>query len=575
MRPTDDHYYRHLSRNIQITVVVVSFLPLLLVTGLILYEFQISYGEKVLEHLRTLVTMHRDNIDDYLSERLEDVRFLAGGYAYEELRDEAFLASRLELLRQEHGPAISDLGVVDGDGQQVAYAGPYKLERAVYTRADWFERAKHSQYFISDVFLGLRGFPHFILTVRREEADGRPWILRATVEFQDFNDRVENIRVGETGLAFILNRQGQLQTRTSLDVLSYADQYRAIMDRSDYEGDRVHSDIVESDTFGVRLLYVAAFLKEGQWALIYQQHAKDAFADLHRAHWIGFVVFILGGLLIIGMAFILSHRMVARIQAADEEMKLMNRQMIERGKLASLGEMAAGIAHEINNPVAIMVEEAGWIEDLLEDEDLREAENIEEFQRALSQIQKQGLRCRDITQKLLSFARSSSGRTELLDVNPLVEELLGLFAQQARYGNVSLVSKPATDPPVVRASQTEIQQVLFNLIGNALDALTEVGGGRITVATETGDGMVLIRVSDDGPGIPAEDRQRIFEPFFTTKPVGKGTGLGLAICYGIATKLGGHIELKASEQGGAEFRVELPPAGPVPKRPGAGQNPEK
>jgi two-component system NtrC family sensor kinase len=473
------------------------------------------------------------------------------------------LAAQLELLRKEHGPAISDLGVVDAEGRQVAYAGPYKLDRAVYTRADWFERAKHSRYFISDVFLGLRGFPHFILTVRREDPDGRPWILRATVEFQDFNDRVENIRVGKTGLAFILNRRGELQTRTSLDVLPYAEQYQAIMDRSEYQPGRVYSDILESETFGVRLLYVAAFLKEGQWALIYQQHASDAFADLHRAHWIGFVVFILGGFLIIGMALILSHRMVDRIRATDEEMKLMNRQMIERGKLASLGEMAAGIAHEINNPVAIMVEEAGWIEDLLEDEDLREAENIEEFHRALSQIRKQGIRCRDITHKLLSFARSSSGRSELLDVNPLVEELLGLFAQQARYGNVSLVSEPMEDLPVVRASQTEIQQLLFNLIGNAIDALSDAGGGRLSVATGMTRGMVTIWVADDGPGIQPEDAQRIFEPFFTTKPVGKGTGLGLAICYGIVTKLGGHIQLNHPEGGGAEFEVQLPPARPA------------
>lgn len=559
MAQSQTPYYRNLARNIRVTVIVVSFLPLILVSGLILYEFQISYGEKVLDHLETLVTLHRDHIDDYLTERLDDVRFLAATYGVDRLRDEAFLAAQLELLRQERGPSISDLGVVDAEGRQVAYAGPYHLERAIYSQADWFERAKASRYFVSDVFLGLRGFPHFILTVRRE-ACGTFWILRATVEFQDFNDRVENIRVGETGLAFILNRRGELQTRTSHDVLSFVEEYRAIMDRGDCEPGGVYSDILESDAMGGRLLHVVAFLKDGQWALIFQQHAKDAFSGLHRARRIALAVFVLGGLLIISMALFLSRRTVDRIRKADEEKELMNRQMIESGKLASLGEMAAGIAHEINNPVAIMVEEAGWIEDLLGDEDLAAAENLGEFRRALGQIRDQGLRCRDITQKLLNFARGPGVRTELLDINPLVTEVIRLFSQRARYSSVALRGEAGAGLPPIFASRTEIQQVLFNLIGNALDALGDVGGGIVVVATgHSPDGLILT-VSDDGPGIPPADREHIFEPFFTTKPAGKGTGLGLAICHSIVGRLGGRIAVESEEGGGTVFRIVLPPA---------------
>lgn len=559
MAHSQTSYYRNLARNIRITVIVVSFLPLILVSGLILYEFQISYGEKVQDHLKTLVTLHRNHIDDYLRERLDDVRFLSATYGLDRLRNETFLAAQLELLRREHGPAFSDLGVVDVDGRQVAYAGPFQLERAVYTQADWFERARHVPHFISDVFLGLRGFPHFILTVRREEG-GTPWILRATVEFQDFNDRVENIRVGETGLAFILNRQGELQTRTSHDVRSSVDEYRAIMDQSDCAPGQVHADILEGEAFGVRLLYVVAFLKEGQWALIFQQHADDAFADLYRAQRIALAIFVGGGLLIISMAWFLGRRTVDRIRKADEEKELMNRQMIESGKLASLGEMAAGIAHEINNPVAIMVEEAGWIADLLEDEDLQEAENMPEFQRALAQIRNQGLRCRDITQKLLNFARGPGVRTELLDINPLVTEVIRLFSQRARYCNVDLREASATGLPAVFASRTEIQQLLFNLIGNALDALGEVGGGAVIVATDKSSEGLVLTVSDDGPGIPPANRDRIFEPFFTTKPIGKGTGLGLAICHSIVGRLGGRIVVENAVERGTVFRIVLPAA---------------
>ena len=152
-------------------------------------------------------------------------------------------------------------------------------------------------------------------------------------------------------------------------------------------------------------IYVASFLKDREWLLVYQQTTADAFSDLRNAIRVALLIIFLGGIGIVSMALILSRRMVSRIAKADKEKQSMDEQIIETGKLASVGELAAGIAHEINNPVAIMVEEAGWIEDLLEEEDFREGKNLEEFRRALKQIRTQGVRCKGITHKLLSFAR--------------------------------------------------------------------------------------------------------------------------------------------------------------------------
>jgi two-component system NtrC family sensor kinase len=204
-----------------------------------------------------------------------------------------------------------------------------------------------------------------------------------------------------------------------------------------------------------------------------------------------------------------------------------------------------------------MVEEAGWISDLLEEEDFQESENLEEFQTSLGQIKKQGLRCRDITHKLLSFARRSESQKQIIKINAMVEEVVGLFSHQAKYSNVRIVTKFAEDMPYIHASQTELQQVLFNLINNALDALRATGG-KIVIMTGCEDDMAVIEVKDNGPGIPRADLAKIFDPFYTTKPVGKGTGLGLSICYGILNNMGGKITVASSVGIGTNFRVFIP-----------------
>jgi len=547
-------YYLSLTRKMLLTVIIVSVTPMILVSSIILYQFNDSYREKVYAHLDTLVKKHKQNIDSFLMDKLNDIQFLVRTFSYEELTDESFLRDRLESLQESYGPVFVDIGVIEDSGIQVAYAGPFKLGKAHYAQADWFQPAMKSEYYISDVFLGLRGLPHFIIAVR-DNWNGRYWMLRATIDFVAFNTLVENIRIGETGLAFILNREGKFQTKPLLEIPT-RDPCSEFINCRDPNTDEVQI-IERDDSSGNKNIYVAAFLKEGDWILIYRQRASDAFADLRRTLTVTIALIVLGALGIITMAFLVSKRMVSHIARVDEEKDMMNQQIVETGKLASVGELAAGIAHEINNPVAIMVEEAGWVEDLLEEEEFRESKNLEEFKRALKQIHNQGKRCKEITHKLLSFARKTDSRIQEVDLNDLIEEIIALSAQRAKYSNVTIHSDFQEDLPAIRVSQTELQQVFLNLVNNALDAL-EKRGGNLYISTQLDGDWILARVADDGPGIPAAVLGRIFDPFFTTKPVGKGTGLGLAICYGIIKKMGGEIEVQSAVDAGATFTVKIP-----------------
>ncbi|MBW1803248.1 MAG: GHKL domain-containing protein, partial [Deltaproteobacteria bacterium] len=255
-------------------------------------------------------------------------------------------------------------------------------------------------------------------------------------------------------------------------------------------------------------------------------------------------------------------RMVSRISRADKEKQMMDEQIIETAKMASVGELAAGIAHEINNPVAIMVEEAGWIEDLLEDEDFREAKNLGEFTRALNQIRTQGRRCKEITHKLLSFARKTDSRIQKVNINALIEEIVSLSTQRAKYSNVTIQTNLNEEIPPMEVPLSELQQVFLNMINNALDAMDKKGG-LIEITSEWKDRAVVFDVKDNGPGIPQANLGRIFDPFFTTKPIGKGTGLGLSICYGIIKKMGGTIEVDSVVDAGTLFRIKIPVDGKV------------
>jgi len=554
-----EHYYRSLNRNIILIIFFVSIIPLIIVSSTIYYQFRASYHEKVYDHLRELVDSHTRNIDHFLQEKLGDIRFLAASYGLDKLQDEAFLQSRLAALQKSYGQDFVDLGVINADGEQIAYAGRFKLARADYSDADWFRRAIDREYYISDVFLGLRGIPHFIVTVRSSGKDGY-WILRATIDFVAFTTLVENIRLGQTGFAFILNNRGEFQTTPirgpSTDMMASKKIYTEFLAKSTDSPDQVHI-AVKAVSSRHKNIYIAAFLKKGDWLLVYQQRMAEAFVDLNRTFTITTILMVIGFVGITIMAFTLSKTVVRRVAKADSEKQLMRKTVVESGKMASVGELAAGIAHEINNPVAIMVEEAGWLGDLMEDVDLGEGENRAEFERAIGQIQTQGKRCKEITHKLLSFARKTDTTVEDVEINELLEELVALSSQRAKYSMVEIRTDFQENLPTLRVSTAELQQVFFNLINNAIDAMDH-DGGTLTISSRQIDNDLVVTVSDTGKGIPEANLDRIFDPFFTTKPVGKGTGLGLSICYGIIEKLGGKLEVESAVEKGTTFSVTIP-----------------
>lgn len=245
-----------------------------------------------------------------------------------------------------------------------------------------------------------------------------------------------------------------------------------------------------------------------------------------------------------------------KVEDRTRALKEAQVQLIQSEKLAALGTLAAGVAHELNQPLMVV---RGYAQELLADERIAD----EEIREDLCRIEAQTTRMGAIITHLRDFSRQSHGEKQVTDLNRVVTQAFTFLGQQLKTRNIAVVQ--ALDPvlPSVWADPLQLEQVLLNLVTNARDAMEGVGTGTITISTTiTQDGRVALAVTDTGPGIPLDLRSRIFDPFFTTKEVGKGTGLGLSICYGIVKAHGGEIRVESpvADGRGAMFTIVLPPS---------------
>ncbi len=225
--------------------------------------------------------------------------------------------------------------------------------------------------------------------------------------------------------------------------------------------------------------------------------------------------------------------------------------MIQSEKMASVGQLAAGVAHEINNPLGTILLYSHMILEKLEGKDTRKEE--------LETIAKEATRCRDIVRGLLDFARQRKLQVENVDVNKILEEVLSLVAAQPSFRRVELLKTLDPSLPATGGDPVQLKEVFLNIFSNAGEAMPE--GGRVAVSSrflEGGANQIEVTIQDSGQGIPQENLDKIFMPFFTTKKIGQGTGLGLAIAYGIVKMHRGAIEVKSKVGEGTTFWVKLP-----------------
>lgn len=541
---------KRLGAKIAVTALGFSLIPLIAL-GVTMYSmFAATYNSKVQANLITLVENKRQGIDLFLREQIAQLRTLAYSHSVEDLSSPEMLESVLATM-QLSSKTFIDLGLINEEGAHVSYSGPYNLSHVNYKNEKWFNEVMLRKVYVSDVFEGFRGFPHMIIAVKKQEK-GRVWILRATIDSDIFDSLVRWLQLGDLGDAYLVNRSGDLQTRPRFGNKS-RDVYAPLLG-APFSGARVMQHEVQQKEIFVGGIW----LEQKEWLLVVEEDKRGELQPLFKtrtATWGvmggGFAAIILGTLLITRM-------IVAQQENVSRQQAQMNEELIQSSKMAALGKLAAGVAHEVNNPLAVIREKAGWMRDLLEEEDVKASANFQEFVDAVDKIEQHVERAGKVVHRMLGFARRMEPVCNDIYINDVLKQTTAFLENEIRFRNIELIWELKPDLPTIQSDAAQIQQVILNLFNNAIDAIDR--NGHITVATRYDQeaDMVGISIRDDGPGMDKEVQRRIFDPFFTTKKVGEGTGLGLSISYSIINKLGGSIRFESEDGKGTEFIILLP-----------------
>jgi two-component system NtrC family sensor kinase len=259
---------------------------------------------------------------------------------------------------------------------------------------------------------------------------------------------------------------------------------------------------------------------------------------------------------IILVAVWLTHSMVGRLARAEHERNMLTNQVGEVEKMALIGRLAASVAHEINNPLQLISDQAGLMGDLMEDEKPEAVVHFGAYGQALGKIRTQIARASTITRRLLGFSHGSDGKAVATDINQAVEETVALFEHEARRHRIDIVRDYHAGLPAVSCDPAQLQQVILNVLHNAMDAIGQ--DGTIEITSRLDGNRIIVDFADTGPGLSLPALEHLYDPFFTTKPKGKGTGLGLYVSQDIMTRLGGELVAENRGGGGAVFSLWLP-----------------
>jgi len=526
--------------------VTSSLVPLL---AMVSFDYQISRtaveSEARLRTSRTVSNAKRA-VSYYLHERTSALKFVLMDNSLSALSDPSRLSLLLRDLKQSHGGFV-DLGVIDDDGRQRAYAGPYQLEGKNYLEQDWFKQAATSGSYISEVFLGFRNVPHLIVAVRHDKPGGGFYLLRATLDTEHFSS-LANLDLPLGGDSFIIDRQGVLQTpsRHQGEILS---KFRLpVPEYSD------HTEVIESEIDGGRVFVGYAYIPDSPFVLMVIKNRTEILASWYQTRF-QLIWFLAGSLLVVVLVVCaVATYLVNKVFIADQNRAAVLHHAEHANKMASIGRLAAGVAHEVNNPLAVIGEKTGLLKDLLTYGEDVPRDRLLGLTR---DIERSVERCGKITKHLLGFARHISVSVERLNLKDAIEETMSFLHKEAEYRSIQVTTAVAEGLPEFKCDRGKLQQILLNLVNNAFQAVAD--GGHVSVTADSPDEThVRIQVSDDGCGISELDRKRIFEPFFSTKTVSGGTGLGLSITYGLVHKLNGSISVESTVGEGTIFTIILP-----------------
>ncbi len=536
-----------------LVLAATALVPLIVVTAIDYQLLEKSVDSELRLRAERVASNARRAVTFFFEERLNALRFTINEIGYERLADAVHLNEILRNLKFGLG-GLTDLSVIDHTGKQIAYAGPFKLEGRDYSNQHWFIECQKHHFYASEIFRGYRDEPHIIIAVKSFRPSGRFFILRATIDTERLSQTLASYETGEYADIFLINRSGVVQTPSK----HYGDIFQKMsLPVPPYSG-RTEVSLTEDPQQQPLIMgyaYISTQVTDTPYILMVIKRKAEMMQVWQqlRSNISWFV-----GTGIIAMLIVITltcSYMVNRLYRADRAKAETMSIMEQNNQLASIGQLAAGVAHEINNPLALINETAGYVKDLFvfEKKYRQDQELIGYIDDILDAVE----RCGTITRQLLGFSRKFEVKIKQVDLKEIISDVLVFHNKEATYRNIKVEVDVPEDLPPIETDRGKLQQILLNLVNNAFQAVHEgciLGIG----ASSAGNDKVLIVISDNGCGMPEENLPKIFEPFFTTKQAGQGTGLGLAITYGLVRKLHGDITVKSKIDEGTEFTITLP-----------------
>ena len=550
--------YKSLHRKITIILAVTAILPVLVLAVINYNEFSKGFANEMQEPMRVTLARSKNSLELFLAERSSTMSLIASTYSYAELASPETLQRIFHAMQREFSGFV-DFGLINAQGLLVNYVGPHKeLLGKDYSEQDWFHKVGFQNRFVSEVFRGFRLFPHVVIAVQHITEKNERWVIRATLDTTKFTKFLSFTGDSQSDM-FLLSKNGVLQTDSN-HYGKTLDKFPLPMPAPSYE-----VRIVESlDEQRNALLFAYSYLEGTDFVLAAIKRNIHPLRMWFMMRTDLLVLFCISVLVIYMVAAKSIGALITRLQRSDEKREQAMLQMEHSHKLSSIGRLAAGIAHEINNPLAIINEKAGLLSDLLEVE--ADFPRKEQFAGNLKAIGSTVARCRDITHRMLGFARRMDVKIEELDVNQIIKETLLFLEKEALHRSVAIELELLPDIPKIHCDRGQLQQVFLNVLSNAL-AASDKGGTTRIVTSLRDTGHIAVCVTDNGTGMDEETKKHIFEPFFTTKKE-QGTGLGMFIIYGIIKRNNGEIEIDSELGRGTSITISLPVGKPSS---GAGQ----
>jgi len=536
----------------QLTVLLtvgVAVVPLVAITAVDYQVTQNSIESEIALRTSRLVSNTRRAISFFLEERRSALDFIVRDNSFESLNDPERLQAILNNLKRSFG-GFTDLGVIDPLGYQRIYVGPYKLEGVDYSEQAWYREVLERGVHISDVFLGFRQVPHLIIAVRHDVGSGVHFVLRATLDTERFNHLISYPEVAGGGDAFLINRDGKLQT-PSLSHGSVLDSLSLPVPALSQ-----NTELVETKDAKGRLNIVGyAYIEQTPFILMIVKNKNELMQPWYKTR-LQLMGFLAGSITIILVVILgVATYLVNRIYLADQKRITMLHQVEYSNKMATIGRLAAGVAHEINNPLAVINEKAGLIKDLFTMR--KECAQDEKLMKSINAVLSSVERCAKITRRLLGFMRNTGVVAERIDLKETTKEVLAFLGKEAEYRSFHIAIHMEDDVPLITSDRGRLQEIFLNVVNNSFAAMQDGGHLEVTVR-RSGEDLVAVTIRDDGCGIPKADLERVFEPFFSTKSGKGGTGLGLSITSGLVQELGGDIRVESEAGKGTSFTVILP-----------------